>query len=291
MKQAFLMMAHNNFSVVQVFLRMLDSEDSGFYIHINRKVDSFPRETLERCVKKGKLVFTDRLPVGYCNYSMVEAVKVLLKTAARDSYDYYHIVSCSDLPLKTPKEMAAFLNAHNGAEFVGFSRHFTAASVEQAHYFTALCRHSNETVAKWALRLHKGLVLTQRAFGINRMRKCPWEIKKGCDWYSVTHDAALYLLEKEPEFKRYFYRAYCPTEFFAQTILFNSEFRQRLYNTEEEAIGSQRYIDWDRGSPYVFQEEDFKQLISADSLFARKFIEMADMEVVKKLEHYLTSGK
>ncbi len=284
MKQAFLMMAHNNFGVVQAFLRMLDSENSGFYIHINRKVKKFPQKELEACVKKGKLVFTDRVPVGYCNYSMVEAVKVLLKTAVQDGYDYYHLVSCSDLPLKSVREMETFLESNAGSEFVGFSRHYTASSVEQAHYFTALCRHPNQTVSKCALKLRKGLTVIQKALGINRMRKCPWEIKKGCDWYSITHDAVRFLLEKEPEFKRYFYRAFCPTEFFAQTLLFNSAFRERLYNIEDEAVGSQRCIDWDRGSPYVFRRDDLPLLLDSQACFARKFIEDADMEIVHCLE-------
>ena len=32
-----------------------------------------------------------------------------------------------------------------------------------------------------------------------------------------------------------------------------------------------RYIDWNRGQPYVFREEDYNMLMDSDKLFARKF--------------------
>ena len=32
-----------------------------------------------------------------------------------------------------------------------------------------------------------------------------------------------------------------------------------------------RYIDWDRGKPYTFTEEDFDEVINSECMFARKF--------------------
>ena len=41
-----------------------------------------------------------------------------------------------------------------------------------------------------------------------------------------------------------------------------------------------RYIDSNRGGPYVFRKEDFNDLINSEALFARKFDLNVDREIV-----------
>ena len=43
-----------------------------------------------------------------------------------------------------------------------------------------------------------------------------------------------------------------------------------------------RYIDWKRGNPYVFKEDDIPEIVSSDMLFARKF-SSDNPEVLEKL--------
>ena len=124
------------------------------------------------------------------------------------------------------------------------------------------------------------MISLQKFFKINTMKNFNGEIKKGCDWYSLTHDALKYLLLAEPEFKKYFYKAMGPGEFFVQTILYNSHFRKNIYDVDDENIGSQRYIDWERGMPYTFRSEDTESLIKSDLMFARKFHESVDKKVI-----------
>ena len=44
-----------------------------------------------------------------------------------------------------------------------------------------------------------------------------------------------------------------------------------------------RYIDWNRGGPYVWKSCDFPELIDSDFLFARKFDSNIDADVIKKI--------
>ena len=44
-----------------------------------------------------------------------------------------------------------------------------------------------------------------------------------------------------------------------------------------------RCIDWKRGRPYVWKEDDFDYLINSQSLFARKFDVNIDKEIVDKI--------
>ena len=44
-----------------------------------------------------------------------------------------------------------------------------------------------------------------------------------------------------------------------------------------------RAIDWHRGHPYIYRIEDYKMLKESNCLFARKFDENVDNEIIDKL--------
>ena len=50
-----------------------------------------------------------------------------------------------------------------------------------------------------------------------------------------------------------------------------------------------RMIDWFRGNPYTFRKEDFDSLMNApqDKMFARKFDERTDGEIIRKIHDHL----
>ena len=48
----------------------------------------------------------------------------------------------------------------------------------------------------------------------------------------------------------------CADEIFIQTILWNSPFRERMHCTNNANTGSMREIDWEHGSPYIWQDHD-----------------------------------
>ena len=50
-----------------------------------------------------------------------------------------------------------------------------------------------------------------------------------------------------------------------------------------------RHVDWNRGNPYVFRKEDFNELMNSDKLFARKFDESKDVEIVNMIYELILS--
>lgn len=42
-------------------------------------------------------------------------------------------------------------------------------------------------------------------------------------------------------------------------------------------------IDWTKGNPYIFRSADFEQLMSSDRMFARKFDEKVDFDIVERI--------
>lgn len=280
-------MAHNNFRVLQEFLRSIDFEGADIYIHINKKVKNAPIIQLTGIIKRASIYFVRPVRVRYCDYSMMHAVITLFREATKTKHDYYHIVSGSDLLIKPHKQFDDFFKQNKGAEFVGFSPSYTSYFVEQKNYLVPLCRNKYKYIAIACAKIRRLIVKLQILLGYNVIRNLDWEVKKGYDWYSITHEAALYLLVNEPKFRKFFYRSFCPTEFFPQTVLFNSHFREKIYCLNDTNIGSLRMIDWNRGQPYVFRESDFELIINSDCIFARKFMEDIDFEIVKKISEYI----
>lgn len=52
-----------------------------------------------------------------------------------------------------------------------------------------------------------------------------------------------------------------------------------------------RYIDWNRGDPYVWRSCDFYKLINSEFLFARKFDSNIDADIIEKITQFTESNE
>ena len=107
----------------------------------------------------------------------------------------------------------------------------------------------------------------------------------GAQWFSITHDFARYVVSKEKQIRRVFNKTICCDEVFLQTILMNSAFKENLYHKESDGdyVAIMRMLDWDRGTPYTWLKKDYEELINSEFLFARKFSETIDSEIIDKI--------
>ena len=58
------------------------------------------------------------------------------------------------------------------------------------------------------------------------------------------------------------------------------------FDNDPKAI--MRYIDWKRGNPYTFEKNDYQLLIDSNMLFARKFSEKIDREIIDMIYQYVS---
>ena len=77
-----------------------------------------------------------------------------------------------------------------------------------------------------------------------------------------------------------------PDEIFLPTLIWNSPFRNCLFDAHDAGRGSQRLVDWERGHPYTWQDKDFDELMRSSLLFARKF-SAASPELLRQLRKAL----
>lgn len=130
---------------------------------------------------------------------------------------------------------------------------------------------------------------------INRIKKSKMKYMKGSQWFSITDDAAKYVIAREKQILSMFSYTRCPDEVFLQTILYNSSFCDTLstdyqdikYRTLEskKIMANMRMIDWpdelDTAHPRTFVRKDYDALIKCKALFARKFDSKVDSEVIE----------
>lgn len=116
---AYLIIAHNNFEQLQLLINLLDDDRNDIFIHIDKKVKELPLLT----TNKSKLFILDkRIDVRWGDVSQLETEIILFETAIKHNhYEYYHLISGVDLPIKPNDYIHNFFNINKGKEFVGFS--------------------------------------------------------------------------------------------------------------------------------------------------------------------------
>ena len=272
-----MILAHNQFPLLKKLIAFLDGDDGDIFLHIDAKVRDLDPEEFLSIPKKSRLVMTDRVSVSWGDFSMVEAEYALLRAAVPGGYDYYHLLSGVDVPLKSRAYIRLFFEENNNINYVNF----LAPEISRENRWRVRFYYPFQPLNIRRSWLRKGLrdlsAGVQLLAGVDRTRNTPADLvfQKGTQWFDITRDLAEYLLAREEDVRQIFRLTYCPDELFVQTMVASSSFRNTLLPTAFDGKHRNccRYIDWERGSPYVFTDEDLETLIHTDPgcLFARKF--------------------
>lgn len=269
MKHAYLILAHSSKILLKELIQALDDVRNDIYVHLDKKAKF---DISELSIQYSSLyVLPKRLDARWGDYSLVEVELLLMAEASsRFSYSYYHLISGVDFPIANQNDIHNFFNLHSGKEFIGFANHTPESELKwrSQHYFLFSRNFKSKNLL---------IRLTRRIFAnvqtLLGFKRYPKEIKKGCQWCSITNDFIHYLLSNKVMIKKYFNHTYCPDELFIQTLCWNSSFRNRVYNLEDEFKGCLRYINWDNGEIHLMDNEDPKKMVHSEFMFARKFSE------------------
>ena len=283
-RQAYLIIAHRYDETFKTLLQMLDSDENDIFVHMDKKNKKFDESKCKKLVEKAGIFFTERTSVTWGGYSQINSELLLLEAATEHGkYNYYHLLSGQDLPIKNNEYIKAFFSRNQGKEFVAFDkRKFECWN--RVQYFYPLQEMVGRNRKKLIGRLSALMIFIQRFLHIERNKEILFQ--KGANWFSITDDLARYVLEKKDWIKRVFKNTICCDEVFLQTVVVNSPYVDSVYkyaieqNTEAAAV---RLVDWKRGEPYVFRKWDYQELMDSQMLFARKFDCEHDADIVKKI--------
>lgn len=274
-KHAYLFVCHNKWNQLQFLIDVLNDSRNDFYILVDSKAKDFNKvEFINNCASK-QLHFVDPIDICWGHYSLIEAPISLLKAATTtDKYDYYHLMSGVDMPLKSQEEIHRFFDENAGFEFVDFDD-FEGSKIanKRLRYYYYLQDKVGRKKFTFLKLLRDIVLLAEMIVGVNRIKDIQQYVAKGSNWFSITDDFARYIVENEATVKNIFSDVYCGDEEFIQTLLKMSPYKDKWYGFKRSDLEycNLRYLDWGRGAPYTFTKEEFFSLTSGDYLFARKF--------------------
>lgn len=280
---AYMIIAHNQFDLLEKLVKSLDDKRNDIYIHIDKKVKIFDFERIKNAVKYSSVYFTNtRYSIKWASFDMVKAEYALLEKVFENGkrYDYVHLLSGVDLPVKSNDYIHSFFDKNSGKEFVHFThKKLNSHEIDRVkayHFAMGRRNYFNRLITYFESKLANILK-------INRIKNL--EVQKGSQWFSITGEFAEYILAQKDFVSKQFKHTFIPDEFFVQTLLINSKFKNNLYMNEfdDNHEACVRLIDWKRGNPYVWRTEDFEEIKNSPCIFARKFDLNTDKEIVEKI--------
>ena len=287
-KHAYLIMAHNQIELLKKLLYCLDHERNDIFLHIDKKC-IYDKLELTSCCFYSKIFFTHSISVHWGGYSQIAAELILLESAINtDKYDYYHLLTGVDLPLKTQTEVLNYFDQHKGIEFISLGK---CTFMERVNFYYLFQDYFDRNNVLGHV-LNNISIKLQKLLGIQRRSS---NIRWGCGsaYFDITDDVARYVVKQKRYIKQRFKKTCCADEIFLQTIYLNSPFyEKKILNKykgcqhkyiERTYLDINRAIDWTRGNPYVYSKEDFQILMDSGCLWARKFDIRNNKEIIEQI--------
>ena len=276
MKIAYLMLVHKNPRLAERALATLSSQESGFFVHIDRKADL---GEFSRLAGDNVFLTDQRIPVYWGEYSQVEATMLLMRQALESSaqYDYFVFLQGSDYPLRSSGYIERFLEENRGWEFVSLVKMpalgYPLSKINKVRYPSdkPVLRITSKTLAKL------GLALRDYRKYLGKL-----EAYAGDACWALSRDACEYIIEFmecHPELGRYFRNTFTSDEMLFHTILGNSPFRPQVKRSlfyrdwpltarDHPAMLHDAHIRLFEAQEEVWVEDQFG---AGEALFARKF--------------------
>lgn len=298
MRHAYLIIAHSNWEQLKILLRLLDSENNDIYVHIDRKAKNVPINCIRNSVSKSHIEIYQIYKVYWGSYELVLTELLLFEKAHTKHYDYYHLLSGADLPIKSQEEIYSFFEKNKGVEFVHYDTEERLENDYEIRRRTMLYHFLQNYRRRYNVRffnafftlLERMLLVGQLIFRVDRMKKHPdLHIKYGSQWVSITDELVTYILQHRSLINDIFRYTNCADELFIQTLVYNSHFKNRLYdkNYDDDVRGNMRLIDMKlrgyNGNPYTWKLSDFEEIKESECLFARKFNLNVDSDIINKI--------
>lgn len=284
MKFAYLIMAHHNPEQLKKLLRLLDYEENAIYLHIDKKSPMAKSLKEFQITEHAKLHIYTRYKVAWGSFAQTKCQLFLMENAVTEQFDYYHLLSGSDLPIKTQREIQEFFKEYKGMEFIHFEQREPIKAGYMPFYNKSCFTRGNRRKRMFK-KLDNILLRWQEKRGIKR------KLYKGANWFSITHEFAALLVKKKKKVLGKVRNWHNSDEYVLQTFFMEQYAPERKYGGyENDYRDCLRYIDWKRGNPYVWRLENYEELMASPYLFARKFDEQTDSEIIEKIYSRLQNG-
>ena len=266
MRHAWLIIAHNEFDILQMLVSALDDSESDFYIHIDKKVKIVPSIR----AKKGRIeILKDRIDARWGDVSLIKAEFALFEAAVnKGNYSYYHIVSGTTLPLKSVADINVFFSSVGGKSVVtGLSMDDSYQETLKCHRYNLFIRNMNSSSVvcrRVSQFFWKVSIAVQRMLNIYTNKEKTFY--KASQWLSLTKEAAELLVSRKDKILKTYRWSFCGDEYFVPSELMDSPLKEEVYNSDNYLMHTMG-----RANAGTYHLSEWEELSKTDYLFARKF--------------------
>lgn len=265
-KSAYLIIAHDNFRVLESLIEALDDSRNDIYVHIDKKVTIIPEL---RCDHAQLRILTNRIDVRWGSYSQI-ACEYLLFEAVLDAdqpYQRVNLISGTHFPLRSQDEIFDFYDTVGDKQLLSYlytNSYEINFKLGYYHFFLNNFRFGSSWKRTLSQKLWQASLKLQKIFNIRR-KLLPVTIKAN-NWVSITQDAMEYIVSQKSHIEERFKNTFCGDEYFIPYLLENN----KDFIIQEEPL--LLYNDFEGGSnPKELTQDDFSTLIDSGCLFGRKF--------------------
>ncbi len=272
---AYLILVHRLPNQFKRLFTAIYEADNYYLIHIDKKADDEIGEEIQSFLAPYSNVFIlKNEAVVWGGYSMVQAeldgMKYLLDID--EQLDYFINLSGQDYPLKSQKIIRKFLTENNGKSYLKIADQ----ELIRPETMNRIENHFEESDGKLSAITHKRAYLKNVTPYI------------GGQWMILTRTCCEFICNNDEvkKFEDYYINTLIADESFFQTVLMNTSFNGVLIDDDKRAI-----IWIPDGNiklrPKTFTKDDFDFLHLGENLFARKFDDNVDDEIIDKMKsHY-----
>lgn len=264
--QAVLITAYKDFDYLDYLIKSLRDDEIYLFIHIDQRTFNKDRFIKYENDEHVKVISTRKITWGSIHH--LNAILDLMKIAVETSiaFNYFHCITGQDYMYKNLETFKNFF-CNNKTNYMSCSISDNTTSFRfKKFYRNDLINYKS----KIGNLITKGGYIIQKLFLINR--NSPMIFYKGMVYVSITFEFADYILSfiqtKEGEyFLKYLKWCFIPEEFFFQTLIMNSKFKNTLCKN------NLRFILWEEKhgtQPALLDIYDKERIESTDSFFIRK---------------------
>lgn len=296
MKVAYLIIAHNQPTLVSSLVRSLACDWAWFFIHVDAKAEIAPFQRLvEGCPNVMFLEGESRVKVYWGGFSQVQTTLNLLATAEAfaGGFSRYCLLSGSDFPIKPLAVIRQRLESDR--EFMRVDRRVEQPGVSAD-------RHSQDARRYFFMDLPLPRLIKRRLLSgwIPRRLYSGIPLYHGAQWWSLSGGCVRYIMQfvhDNPSYPAFCRHLLSADEIFFHSIVKQSPFAGRITHDFERASDLPafyasndhgcHYIDWNarlKVLPKTLSREDLPALDRSSALFARKFDAVQSLELLQLLE-------
>lgn len=284
--QAVLVLAHNNYDWVARLSKKLSAVFEVF-IHFDMRLQLTPEQMEE--LNTGNIHCYQKIKVMWGGWTIGEATLFLMREILRNpDIGYVHVISGQDWPTIPVKEVYGFYEETDKIYMRSERARDKVKSGQnlldwQKYYFNF------DVVPRRCLFgkiYHHVIMKAQQLLHIDKLARyhLDMEIYQGANWIDIPRYALEYLIaywDSHENVRKVFETGYCPDEFWVQTILEDSPYKDKIERNNH------RYVVFEKkhGSyPAILDMGDYEQIATGDYHFMRKIVPQYSQEIVEKLE-------